>query len=129
MTNEERLQEARAEFEWALDEHIERHGRTARVYLSGRMSGLPADTWRWRFATMQVALELLKWRVVNPADTIIARHPWLYRIVGYRMTLWYDLQLLRRCDLFTMVGDDWQQSRGARLERLKARKWGIKELK
>ena len=68
-------------------------------------------------------------QAVNPADTLIARHPWLYKIVGYRLTLWYDLQLLKRCDLFTMVGDDWQQSRGARLERMKAREWGIKELK
>lgn len=102
-----------------------------KVYLSGRMSGLPEQTWRWRFASMQV---LLEWnncdiRVVNPADTFIARHPWLYRIVGYRLTLWYDLQLLRRCTHIYMIGTDWQQSRGARLERMKARQWNIQELK
>ena len=55
-----------------------------KVYLSGRMSGLPADTWRWRFSQKKV---LLEWdrddvTVVNPADTIISRHPWLYRLVG-----------------------------------------------
>lgn len=99
-----------------------------KVYLSGRMSGLSPETWRWRFATLDVVLCQQGHEVVNPADTAIARHPWLYRIVGYRWTLWYDLQLLRRCTHICMVGNDWRQSRGARLERMKAREWGIKEL-
>ena len=68
-------------------------------------------------------------KVVNPAETFIANMPWLYRLLGYRFTLWYDLRLLKRCDMFMMVGNDWQQSRGARLERMKARQWGISELK
>jgi len=67
--------------------------------------------------------------VVNPADTLIARHPWLYKIVGYRVTLAFDLWLLKHCTHIYMVGDDWHLSRGARLERLKAWKWGIKELR
>ena len=100
-----------------------------KVYLSGRMSGLPAEIWRARFYGAYFGLMHRGFRAVNPADTLISRHPWLYSIVGYRLTLWYDLQLLKRCDLFTMVGDDWKQSRGARLERMKARQWGIKELK
>jgi len=100
-----------------------------RVYLSGRMSGLPEHFWRVRFAIKSDWLRTFGHEVVNPAATVIAKHLWLYRIVGYRWTLWYDLQLLKRCDLFTMVGDDWRQSRGARLERMKARKWNIKELK
>ncbi len=68
-------------------------------------------------------------KVVNPAETFIANMPWLYRLLGYRLTLAYDLWLLRHCTHIRMVGDDWQQSRGARLERMKAREWGIKELK
>ena len=95
------------------------------------MSGLPEREWRMRFKRAEWRLwwQNVDVDIINPADTIIARNPWLYRLVGYRWTLWYDLQLLKRCDLFTMVGDDWRQSRGARLERLKARKWGIQELK
>lgn len=100
-----------------------------KVYLSGRMSGLPEKIWRDRFDFWNYVLPLDGYEVVNPANTIIARHPWLYRIVGYRFTLWYDLRLLRRCDRIFMVDDDWKQSRGARLERMKARQWGIKELK
>ena len=100
-----------------------------KVYLSGKMSGLSNDQWRMRFAERDAILTWEGYKVVNPARTIIARHPWLYRIVGYRLTLWYDLRLLRRCDAIFMVGSDWRDSRGARLERLTARKWGIKELK
>ena len=93
------------------------------------MSGLPENIWFARFYGAECGLARMGLRAVNPARTIIAMHRWLYRLVGYRWTLWYDLQLLKRCDLFTMVGDDWQQSRGARLERRKAREWGIAELK
>lgn len=99
-----------------------------KVYLSGRMSGLPDEVWRCRFYGAYFVMLINGVKAVNPADTIIARHPWIYRIVGYRFTLWYDLQLLKQCTHFTMVGNDWQLSRGARLERMKARKWKIKEL-
>ena len=93
------------------------------------MSGLPAERWRARFYGAYFGLKHRGIRAVNPADTLIARHPWLYRIVCYRMTLWYDLWLLKHCTHIHMVGDDWRQSRGARLERMKAREWGIAELK
>lgn len=99
-----------------------------RVYLSGRISGLKREIWRRRFATSQAALEKEGYEVVNPADTMIARHPWLYWLVGYRFTLWYDLRLLRRCTHICMVEWDWHMSRGVRLERMKARQWNIKVL-
>lgn len=122
------LSYARREFDKACDEHVARYGRNARVYLSGAMSNVPRETWRCRFSTCQVLLEYEGWKVINPADTIIARHPWLYRLVGYRFTLWYDLRLLRRCTHIFMVGIGWRGSRGARLERMKARQWNIQEL-
>ena len=100
-----------------------------KVYLSGKMSGLTPDTWRQRFVECDATLTWEGYSVVNPARTIIARHPWLYRLLGYRLTLWYDLLLLRQCDAIFMVGNDWLDSRGARLERLKARKWKMKELR
>ena len=100
-----------------------------RVYLSGRMSGLPEHEWRMRFRRVEWRLwwQNVDVDIINPADTIIARNPWLYKIVGYRLTLAYDLWLLKHCTHIHMVGDDWRQSRGARLERMKARQWGIKE--
>ena len=101
---------------------------TMKVYLSGRMSNIPPVIWRWRFSIVKETLEERGWTVINPADTLIARHPWLYWLVGYRLTLWYDLRLLKRCTHIYMVGNDWHLSRGARLERMKARKWNIKIL-
>lgn len=101
---------------------------TKRVYLSGRMSGLSQKEWRWRFLTADMTWDMQGYEVINPADNIISRHLWLYKIVGYRLTLAYDLWLLKRCSHIFMVGNDWMQSKGARLERLKAREWGIKEL-
>ena len=68
-------------------------------------------------------------RIVNPIRVWACLWPWLYRLVGYRLTLWYDLRLLKRCTHIFMVGPGWRDSRGARLERLKAREWGIEELK
>lgn len=95
-----------------------------KVYLSGRMSGIPERIWRERFKLNENTLQrLFGYEVINPADTIISRHLWLYRLIGYRLTLWYDLQLMKKCDAVVMVGLDWMLSRGARLERMKARKW------
>lgn len=53
------------------------------------MSGLPEFIWWNRFRLVQYELEAKHGnvKVVNPADTIIAKHPWLYKIVGYRLTL------------------------------------------
>ena len=102
-----------------------------KVYLSGRMSGLEPVCWwnKFRHAKIKLTAKYDDIEVVNPAETIIARNPWLYRIVGYRLTMRYDLRLLRKCDHIYMVWKDWHLSRGARLERLKAREWNIKELK
>lgn len=95
------------------------------------MSGLPEFIWWNRFRLTQYELEAKHGnvKVVNPAETLIANMPWLYRLLGYRLTLAYDLWLLRHCTHIHMVGNDWRQSRGARLERKKAREWGIEELK
>jgi len=92
------------------------------------MSGLPEHFWRVRFAIKSDWLRTFGHEVVNPAETVIAKHLWLYRIVGYRWTLWYDLRLLKRCTHIFMVGPGWRDSRGARLERMKARQWGIEIL-
>ena len=120
----ERLNKAKREFDKACDEHIARHGRNARVYISGPMSRLDRELYLKMFRRAEQSLRSQGYtRVVNPIRVWACRWPWLYRILGYRLTLAYDLWLLSRCDAIYMVGTDWQQSRGARLERLKAIKW------
>ena len=126
--NDERVNEAQREFERACEEHIERHGRNARIYISGpmtdRRTGKVSRENIEAFYRAEVRLrDAGNVNIVNPARVWACRWPWLYLIVGYWLTLWYDLQLLKRCDAIYMVGTDWQQSRGARLERLKAIKW------
>ena len=53
------------------------------------MSGVPREVWWNRFRLAQYELEEYHGnvQVVNPADTTIARHPWIYKLVGYRLTL------------------------------------------
>ena len=54
-------------------------------------------------------------RIVNPARVLACRWSWLYRLVGYRLTLWYDLQLLKHCDAIYLL-NGWQDSVGANEE-------------
>ena len=101
-----------------------------RIYISGPMSGVSRDEYLGNFRQAERELRMKGYNhIINPINVWACRTPWLYRIVGYRFTLWYDLRLLKRCDNIYMVGNDWHLSRGARLERLKAREWGIEELK
>ena len=103
---------------------------TKRIYISGPMSGLPREQYLEMFMRAEQSLRDRGYqRIVNPIRVWACRWPWLYRIVGYRLTLAYDLWLLKHCYYIFMVGNDWYQSRGARLERMKALKWGVKELK
>ena len=110
------LNEARREFDKACDDHIERYGRNARVYISGPMSGLTRKEYLRNFREAEKELRAKDYtRIVNPIHVWACRWPWLYRIVGYRLTLLYDLWLLTRCDLIYKI-PGWQESRGANIE-------------
>jgi hypothetical protein len=52
---------------------------------------------------------------VNPIRMWVCRWLWLYKIVGYKLTLLYDLWLLLRCDMIFKI-PGWQQSKGANIE-------------
>ena len=108
--------EARREFDKACYEHIARHGRNARVYISGPMSGLDRELYLKMFRRAEQSLRSQGYtRVVNPIRVWACRWPWLYRIVGYRLTLLYDLWLLMRCcQIYKLPG--WRDSKGANIE-------------
>ena len=111
-----KMNEARQEFDKACDEHIERYGRNARVYISGPMSGLEREYYLEIFKRAEQSLRAQGYtKVVNPIRVWVCRWPWLYRIVGYRLTLLYDLWLLMRCDLIYKL-PGWRDSRGANIE-------------
>ena len=107
------LKESLSDFENACDEHISRHGRNARVYISGPMSGIPREEFLRRFLEAEATLRKKGfYRIVNPINVWTCRWPWLYKIIGYKLTLWYDLQLLKRCDAIYLL-DGWHKSKGA----------------
>ena len=130
MTDEEEMKMKKIldEFEHALDEHIERHGRNARVYISGAMTGKHRFEYLHAFRRAELELNGMGYhRVVNPIHVWVCRWPWLYRamewVLGcdttYYSTLLYDLWLLWRCDAICML-PDWQRSRGACIENVVA---------
>lgn len=100
-----------------------------RVYISGPMSGLSREYYMKCFAERERQIRLVHpgWDIVNPTKLAPCRWPWLYRLMGYRLTLAYDLWHLHRCTHICMMAG-WQSSRGARLERMKAREWGIEKI-
>ena len=86
-----------------------------KVYISGQMSGLPREEYLARFAKAESLLRQEGFAVVNPARLLPSRWPWLYRLIGYRLTLLYDLWHLSRCDLIYKI-PGWKESHGANIE-------------
>ena len=87
-----------------------------RVYISGAISGIPREQYMEAFRWAEVKLHDLGYRAtVNPMRVWTCRWPWLYRIVGYELTLLYDLWLLLRCDMIYKI-PGWRDSRGANIE-------------
>ena len=80
------------------------------------MSNLSRDQYMELFRRAEQSLHSQGYtKIVNPIRVWACRWPWLYRIVGYRLTLLYDLWLLMRCDLIYKL-PGWRDSRGANIE-------------
>ena len=116
MADKEHLSLVMRELEKACDEHIQRHGRNAKVYISGPMSNLSREQYLELFKRAEQSLRSQGYhKIVNPIRVWACRWPWLYKIVGYRLTLLYDLWLLMRCDqIYKLPG--WRDSKGANIE-------------
>jgi len=86
-----------------------------KVYISGMMSGLEREDYIARFAEAERLLIEQGYKTVNPTRFLVCRWPWLYRLMGYQLTLLYDLWRLSHCDkIYKMPG--WRQSKGANVE-------------
>lgn len=86
-----------------------------RVYISGQMSGIERAEYLARFAKAEELLRKEGFRVTNPARLLPSRWPWIYRLLGYRLTLLYDLWMLSRCDIIYKI-PGWKESHGANIE-------------
>ena len=119
------LCEAREIFNEAIDRHIARYHRNAKVYISGPMTGLPREEYLRRFREAEKQLRAKGWtNIVNPINVWACRWPWLYRLLGYRLVLWYDIQLLKHCNAIYMIRG-WEASDGAKREYVTALNNGI----
>ena len=103
------------------------HPLMKRIYISGPISGIDRAVYLANFAERERALRAQGFDVLNPTRLPPSRWLWIYKVLGYRLTLLYDLWHLLRCDGITML-DGWQHSRGARLEKATAEIFNIKEL-
>lgn len=87
-----------------------------RVYISGPMSGIPRRKYMRDFGIAERILKAHGYKTINPCRVWSSRWPWLYRIVGYRLTLLYDLWLLMsRADAIVFLPNHYI-SRGSCIE-------------
>jgi hypothetical protein len=86
-----------------------------RIYISGPISGREREEYMRQFREAEDYLRSEGFQTVNPTRLLPCRWPWVYRLLGYRLTLLYDLFFLMRCQGIYML-DGWKQSRGARIE-------------
>ena len=90
--------------------------KNMKCYIAGRIG--EDDDKEKRIALFNYAEDLLReggYEPVNPTRLCISRWKWLYRLVGYRLTLLYDLWLLMHCDCVYKI-PGWWTSRGANIE-------------
>jgi hypothetical protein len=86
-----------------------------RVYISGQMTGIPREEYLARFAKAEELLKQEGYAVVNPARLLPSRWPWLYKMLGYNLTLLYDLWQLSKCDIIYKI-PGWKESSGSNIE-------------
>ena len=90
------------------------------------MSGLTREEYLRNFREAEKELRAKGYtRIENPIRVWACRWPWLYRIVGYRLTLLYDLWLLSRCDVIHVLPGSIM-SRGCRIEQSWAENFKLK---
>jgi hypothetical protein len=90
-----------------------------RIYISGPISGIDRDVYLSSFAEAERQLRAKGYDTLNPTRLPPSRWLWIYKVLGYRLTILYDLWHLMRCDGITMLSG-WEQSNGARLEKATA---------
>ena len=80
-----------------------------RIYVSGKISGLPYEDVKTRFDDCQALLESIGFEVVNPITM------GLHQEATWEQHMVKDIELLLSCDSIYMM-DNWTQSTGAGIE-------------
>lgn len=99
-----------------------------RIYISGAISGLPRNEYMVNFANAEEKLIKRGYKVCNPTKLLPSKHLLVYHIIGYKLTLLYDIWHLLNCDGIYMI-DGWHGSKGATIERNIADVFGLEIIK
>lgn len=86
-----------------------------KVYISGKVSGLPIEEVKRKFHNAASLLDSLDLRPVNPLENGLQEGATWAQHMGK------DIEMLLGCDGILML-DNWKQSRGAEIERMIAKK-------
>jgi len=81
--------------------------RTA--YVAGKITGLPKEDVKQKFSMMENQLTGMGYHVVNPLAVTDDSHSWDASVRN-------DIKIMLECDEVHLLSD-WQESRGAQLER------------
>lgn len=92
-----------------------------KIYISGKMRGLPEEESRKKFEAAHQYLIELGHDVVNPWDSEGEKNE---KCKDWDDYILYDLQILKTCDAIFMLSN-WQDSDGAKCEHAFARGRGI----
>ena len=90
-----------------------------KVYISGKITGLPANQVRAKFSSAEKHLTSIGYETVNPLDNgLTPEHTWAEHMIA-------DIRLLFECDAIYLLSD-WLDSRGALIEKHIAEILGLK---
>ena len=91
-----------------------------KVYISGKITGLPIKEVRTKFNAAQNFCEIYAQEIVNPMEInkISKKKTWIDYMIR-------DIKALETCDAIFML-KDWGQSKGARIEYEIAKELGLK---
>lgn len=101
--------------------------KTMKIYISGAISNLPRSEYLKIFADAEQKLIQKGHKVCNPTKLLPSRHLSVYKVLGYKLTLLYDIYHLMKCDGIYML-KGWKDSKGANVEHAVAKALGLKIL-
>jgi hypothetical protein len=106
--------------------------RHTKVYISGKISGLPTHLWQYNFIQAEKDLRTVGYtRIVNPyrlSKQIAKKLRTPIDEIGYEVFLSKDLEELCKCNL-VVLQNNWLESDGALLENYIASRLKIKTTK
>lgn len=80
-----------------------------RIYISGKISGLPLDDVKVRFAAAKAFLDEIGFEAMNPMEKGLPDE------LSWEQHMVKDIELLFSCDAIYMM-DNWTESKGAQIE-------------